>query len=291
MQIRANGIAIELEADPAHAGPAVVLIRGLSTQLVQWPPGFLDAFRQAGFRTVRFDNRDAGLSQKFEAAGRPALAELLAGTASPPYTLADMAEDVVGVLDALEIARAHVVGLSLGGMVAQHVAFSHGARCLSLASVMSTSGEPHLPPATPEAMAALTSQPEDPTDRESVIEHGMRTQRVIASPGFPPTDPELRDYIATAYDRCYCPDGSARQMAAVLADGGRAERLAKIAAPTLVLHGAADPLIPLACGEDTARHIPGAKLEVIEGMAHDINPHNAPIVARHLLAHLQRAER
>jgi pimeloyl-ACP methyl ester carboxylesterase len=289
MQILANGIGIEVEADAPELGRAVVLIRGLSTQLTQWPPGFLDAFRAAGFRTVRFDNRDAGLSKKFEEAGKPALAELLTGRAEPPYTLADMAGDVVGVLDALAIERAHVFGLSLGGMIAQHVAFSHRARCLSMASVMSTSGEPDLPPATPEAMAALTSQPDDPTDRDSVIAHGMRTQRVISSPGFPPSDDELHDYIAQAYDRCYCPSGTARQMAAVLADGGRAQRLATIEVPTLVLHGAADPLIPLACGEDTARHIPGAKLEVVEGMGHDVNRHNADIVASHLIAHARRA--
>ena len=138
-------------------------------------------------------------------------------------------------------------------------------------------------------MAALTTQPEDPSDRACVIAHGVRTQRVISSPGFPPSDAELHDTIARAYDRCYCPSGSARQMAAVLSDGGRAQRLATIRVPTLVLHGAADPLIPLACGEDTARHIPGAKLEVVEGMAHDVNPHNAGIVAAHLIAHARRA--
>jgi pimeloyl-ACP methyl ester carboxylesterase len=289
MQVIANGIEIEVEADGPEVGPAVVLIRGLSTQLTQWPEGFLDAFRDAGFRTVRFDNRDAGLSKKFDEAGTPGLAELMTGAASPPYTLADMAMDVVGVLDALAIERAHVFGLSLGGMVTQHVGFSHGERCLSLASVMSTSGEPGLPSATPEALAALTTQPEDPTDRDCVIAHGMRTQRVISSPGFPPSDAELHDYIARAYDRCYCPSGSARQMAAVLADGGRAERLATIQLPTLVLHGGADPLIPLACGEDTARHIPGAKLEVVEGMGHDVNAHNADIVVSHLIAHARRA--
>ncbi len=288
MQVDANGVRIEVEADAPEAGPPVLLIRGLSTQLVQWPAAFLEVFRAAGFRTVRFDNRDAGLSQKFDAAGLPDIGAILSGSVLPPYTLADMARDVVGVMDALEIERAHVFGLSLGGMVTQHVAFSHGERCLSAASVMSTSGEPGLPPATPEALAVLTTQPEDPTDRDCVIAHGVRTQRVISSPGFPPSDAELHDYIASAYDRCYCPAGTARQMAAVMADGGRAARLATVRVPMLVLHGSADPLIPLACGEDTARHVPGAKLEVIEGMAHDVNPHNAEIVARHLVAHARR---
>ena len=153
---------------------------------------------------------------------------------------------------------------------------------------MSTSGAPDLPPGTPEAIDALTSLPSDPGDRETVIEHSMKTQRVIASPEYPPTDDELRSYFERGYERCHCPDGSARQLAAVVSDGSRVDGLAKIALPFLVVHGSADPLIPLACGEDTANRVPGAKLEVVPGMGHDITDANAPVVAKLLIDHATR---
>ncbi|MFP6655307.1 MAG: alpha/beta fold hydrolase, partial [Myxococcota bacterium] len=214
--------------------------------------------------------------------------ELLSGAISAPYQLADMANDAVGILDHLGIESAHIAGISLGGMIAQHLAFSHGDRFDSVASIMSTSGAPELPAGTPEAIDALTSQPDDPLKRESVIAHGIRTQKVISSPGYPPTEDELRRYIESGYDRCYCPDGSARQLAAVVGDGSRVDRLTRIDRPFLALHGAADPLIPLACGEDTAKHVPGANFEVIPGMGHDITDANSPIVAQHLIAHAKR---
>jgi pimeloyl-ACP methyl ester carboxylesterase len=285
----AGGIRIEVETRGREAAPAFVLIRGLGTQLIHWPEALLEALTAAGFRTVCFDNRDAGLSEKLDAAGVPDLGAVASAREEPPYRLADMAGDVVGVLDALGIARAHVAGISLGGMVAQHLAFSHGARCRSVASVMSTSGAPGLPPATPEALEALTSRPEDPGDRECVIAHGMRTQRVIASPGYPPTEEELRSYFERGYDRCYCPYGVARQMAAVLADGSRAERLGRVRVPFLALHGAADPLIPPACGEDTASRVDGAKFVAIPGLGHDVTRAGAPILARHLIDHARGA--
>jgi len=282
---RANGIAIEVEERGPREGPALLLIRGLSTQLIHWPDRFLDLLADAGFRVVCFDNRDVGLSQKFEAAGVPDLRAVVARRVPPPYTLADMARDSVGVLDALEIERAHVAGISLGGMVAQHLAFSHPERCLSVASIMSTSGAPGLPPATPEAMEALTSLPSDPNDRKCVITHNMRTQRVYESPAYPPSEAELRSYFERGYDRCYCPEGTLRQMAAAMADGSRAERLSGVTVPMLVLHGAADPLIQPACGEDTARRVPGAKLEIVAGMGHDVTNANSRIVAQHLIEH------
>ena len=225
-----NGVRIEVEDSGPSGAPVLLLIRGLASQLIHWPEAFLTALTAAGFRVLRLDNRDAGLSQKFEAAGAPDHGAVIVGRAAPPYTLADMAADAVGVLDAKGVERAHVAGMSLGGMVAQHVAFAHSERCLSVASIMSSSGAPGLPPATPEAMEALTSTPEDPTDRECVISHNMRTQRVIESPAYPPTEAELRDYFERGYDRCYCPEGSQRQMAAALADGSRAERLSAVAA-------------------------------------------------------------
>jgi pimeloyl-ACP methyl ester carboxylesterase len=280
-----NGIKIEVESRGPADAPAFLLIRGLSTQLIQWPESFLDAFVEAGFRVIVFDNRDCGLSQKFSEAGTPTLPDLVSGKIDPPYSLADMAKDAVGVLAHFDVTSAHVAGISLGGMIAQHLAFSHGDRFRSVASIMSTSGAPELPPGTPEAIDALTSQPEDPTDRECILAHSMKTQRIIASPDYPATDSELRSYFERSYDRCYCPDGSARQLAAVVCDGSRVDRLETIRVPFLVLHGSADPLIPLACGEDTAKHVPDAKLEVIAGMGHDITNANAPLVARHVLDH------
>jgi pimeloyl-ACP methyl ester carboxylesterase len=286
---RIGDIQIEVETRGSADAPAFVLIRGLSTQLIHWPDRFLEIFVEAGYRVVLLDNRDCGLSEKFDAYGTPSIADLMAGKAEPPYRVADMALDVVGVLDALGIDRAHAAGISLGGMIAQHLAFSHADRFRTVASVMSTSGAPGLPAATPEAMEALTSRPSDPNDREVVIQHGMRTQRIISSPGFPPTDDELRSYFERGYDRCYCPDGSARQMAAVLADGSRVERLQTISLPFLVLHGTDDTLIPLACGEDTARHVPGARLETVAGMGHDITIASADVLAKLLIEHAQKS--
>jgi len=284
-----GGVQIEVESRGREDAPAFLLIRGLSTQLIHWPESFLEAFVAAGFRVVVFDNRDCGLSDKFEAYGAPEIADLLSGKADPPYRVADMALDAVGVLDALGIERAHAAGISLGGMVAQHLAASHGDRFLSVTSIMSSSGAPGLPAAKPEAMEALTSRPSDPTDREVVIQHGMRTQRIIASPDYPPTDAELRSYFERGYDRCYCPDGSARQMAAVLADGSRVERLRTVDLPFLVVHGTEDPLIPIACGEDTARHVPGARFESVAGMGHDVTEANAALLSTLLIEHARKA--
>lgn len=283
-----GAVEIEVESRGPQDGPTFLLIRGLSTQLIHWPESFLDAFVDAGFRVVVFDNRDCGLSQKFEAAGTPALGDLLRGEIEPPYRVADMALDAVGVLDALGIERAHAAGISLGGMVAQHLAFSHGNRFETIASIMSTSGAPGLPAATPEAMEALTSRPSDPTDRDNVIAHSMRTQRVIESPKYPPTEAESRSYFERGYDRCYCPDGAARQMAAVVSDGSRAERLATIDLPFFVLHGLDDPLIPAACGEDTARRVPGARFETVQGMGHDITEANSALVTKRLIEHARQ---
>ncbi len=277
-----DSVRIEHAARGPRLAPAFLLIRGLSTQLIQWPEIFLEGLIEAGFRVVVFDNRDCGLSTKFDAAGVPSIPDLLAGRAAPAYSIADMAADAVGVLDALGIDRAHVAGMSLGGMIAQHLAFSHGDRCLSVTSIMSTSGAPGLPSGTPEAMAVLSSSPEHPEDRESVIQHLMHHQSVIGSPAYPQTPEERRSYCERAYDRCYCPDGTARQMAAVLTDSTRADRLAEVRVPFQVLHGSDDPLIPIECGRDTAERVPGARFVEIPGMGHDVTRANTP----HVLAPL-----
>jgi pimeloyl-ACP methyl ester carboxylesterase len=299
--IRANGIDLDYAdyADSTETGdsdaPALVLIRGLGTQRIQWPDELIDGLVERGLRVLCHDNRDIGLSQYFSEAGVPdiagALAKLARGeSVDAAYSLADMAEDVIGLLDALEIERAHVAGISMGGMIVQHLAASHGERLLSATSIMSSSGGPGLPAATPEAMQALMSSPDKPGDRESVIEHGVRTRKIIASPGYPTDDDTMREAIARTYDRSYRPDGVARQMLAVLCDTGRSEMLAGISVPTLVIHGEDDPLVPIECGRDTAARIPGAHFEPIPGMGHDIPVGLASALVELIADHAKRAE-
>lgn len=269
----ANGVELEVEERGSHEAPALLLLRGLGTQLVQWPEVLLETLAAAGLRVIVFDNRDAGLSEKMAA----------------PYRLEDMADDTLGLLDGLGIPFAHLAGISMGGMIVQLAAARAPKRVASLASIMSSSGAPGLPPPTKAALDALLSRPQDPTDRECVIRHAMHTQRVFQSPAYPMRDDELRRYVERAYDRCHCPEGVARQLAAIQASGSRAELLATLRIPTLVIHGADDPLVPVAAGQDTARRIPSAHLEVIPGMGHDVTEANAPLLARLLIAHIRAA--
>jgi len=265
--LRAVDIYYETHGDPSE--PAIVLIRGLGTQLIEWPPALIDALTAAGLYVVAFDNRDAGLSSEFSA----------------PYSLADMAGDVVGLLDHLDIARAHVFGISMGGMIAQHVAFAHPERMASLISVMSSSGSPDLPRPAPEVWSRLTTTA---VGRDAVIDRVAEDKAVFGSPGYPePLEARLR--MATrAYDRSYRPAGVARQMQAVVADGSRVERLRSVRVPTLVMHGADDPLVPRQAGEDTAANVPGAKLVIVSGMGHNIPNALAPEIARYVIDFIGR---
>jgi len=260
MQIKANNINLEYETFGESGHPAVVLIRGLGTQMIRWPRNLIDGFVEAGFHVVVFDNRDVGLSQKFDSPNLP----------SPAYSMGDMAQDVVGLLDALGIAKAHIFGISMGGMIAQVVASDHSERTLSLVSVMSSTNNPDLPPPSPAAMATLTGDRDAPTDRESVLQQSVASAKVIGSPGFPQTDDELYAQAAESYDRCHCPDGIARQMAAIMSTGDRRPALARVTCPTLVIHGSDDQLVPPEAGKDTAANIEGAELWMIDGMGHDI---------------------
>ncbi len=298
-KIRANGIEIDYGEIPAQGGATrkapLVLLRGLGTQRIQWPDELLFGLASRGLRVMCPDNRDVGMTEKLDALGAPDMGELMAAvvggkTPTPPYTLAEMAKDVVGLLDALEIEGAHVAGISMGGMIVQHLAADHADRFLSVTSVMSSSGAPGLPAATPEAMAALTSQPDDPTSRESVVSHRLATLKVIGSPGYPAPDGRAREMAERSYDRCYHPVGVMRQMAAVVCDAGRFEKLAKVTLPTLVLHGEADPLVPIACGRDTAERIAGARFESFPGMAHDVPVALAPRIAELIADHCEAAE-
>ncbi len=292
-RIEANGIELEVQESGDAGAPALLLINGLGQQLVRWPPAFVEGLAGEGFRVLRFDNRDTGLSTRLEAAGPPRVMEAISAVASgapvdAPYTLADMADDAAELLAALGVARAHVVGFSLGGMIAQMVAARHPARAASLVSVMSTSSRPGLPGGRPDAVASLTSVPDDPNDRDSVIEHTVDCWRLYGGPAYGFDEEEARTRIAAAYDRAYYPAGGGRQMLAVLATGSRVPFLEKLSLPTLVIHGDADPLIPLAAGVDTAKTVPDARLEIIEGWGHDmpagVLPRLVALIAGHARA-------
>lgn len=274
-QTQANGITIEYESFGNHNAATIMLIMGLGTQLTGWPDAFCESLASLGYRVIRFDNRDIGLSTHLEAESTPNI-PLLAGLSmlrfSPPvaYTLDDMGKDAIGLLDALGIARAHFVGASMGGMIAQLVAARFPQRTLSLTSIMSTTGNRALPRADRHATRALLMKPDDPLNPESVIARNMRVRKAVQSPAYPKSDDELHDAAARAFHRGgYDPAGVARQLAAVIVSGDRRRLLRGIAVPSLVMHGDADPLVKLECGLDTARHLPDATLKVFPGMGHD----------------------
>jgi len=270
---RANGLDIEYEAFGTPRDPALLLIMGLGAQMILWDEAFCAQLAGRGHYVVRFDNRDVGGSTKFDDRGVPNVlsamtAVLSGGTVDAPYTLSDMAADSVGLLDALGIDRAHVVGASMGGMIAQTVAIEHPARVRTLTSIMSTTGNRALPPAKPEAMNVLLAP--QPTDRAESIERAVTVFRTIGSPGFPFDEAYVRERATRAYDRGFSPDGTVRQLVAILASGSRTEALRAVRLPALVIHGADDPLVPLEGGIDTADAIPGAQRLIIDGMGHDL---------------------
>ncbi len=299
MKIRANGLDIEVE-DTAeinpqdtevYTRPAVLLIMGLGMQLLAWPPQLVDELVDAGFRVIRMDNRDIGLSQHLDALGTPNL--LVAGIkyklglpVHPPYTLEDMAKDALGVLDALGVASAHIVGVSMGGMIAQRVAIAAPQRTLSLTSIMSSSGAKGLKQAHRDVTRVLLSRPAS-SDLDAVVDHYVRLYKTIGSPDFPTPEPEMRERIARAVQRSFHPAGTLRQMVAIVSDTTRAAQLSRISSPTLVVHGKADPLVPFAHGEDTAHRISGARLVGIEGMGHDLPPGPVSQILDALIPHLQ----
>jgi pimeloyl-ACP methyl ester carboxylesterase len=292
-RVRANGIEIEYDSFGSQQDRPLLLVMGLGGQLLMWDEGFCEALAERGHYVVRFDNRDVGLSTRFDAAGVPNVMELMMQAASGktpavPYTLDDMADDAAGLLDALGLDSAHVCGASMGGMIAQTLAIRHGARLRSLTSIMSSTGDPSLPPAQPEAIAVLMTPP--PTDRAGSLDAAVRTWRTIGSPGFPFDETKIRARAGRLYDRAFYPEGTARQLAAIVAHGSRAERLRDVSAPTLVIHGADDPLVPLAGGQHTAQSIPGAELLVIAGMGHDLPEGAWPTLVAAISEHTAKAE-
>jgi pimeloyl-ACP methyl ester carboxylesterase len=281
-QIKANGINIEYDVHGPENGEPLLLIMGLGAQMTRWPVAFVKQFTDKGYRVIRYDNRDVGLSQKFHEAGPGDVAAIMAARAAGKpvavaYTLNDMAADAAGLLDALHIKKAHIVGASMGGMIAQMVAAHYPQKVLSLTSIMSSTGNPSLPPAKPEAMAMLMSRPES-DDMEALADRAVVSQKIIGSPAYPADDAEIRARAVEDYKRSFYPVGFTRQIAAVMASGDRRAAVATITAPTMVVHGAADPLVPIEGGRDTAAVIKGAELREIPGMGHDLPPPLYPAV-------------
>ena len=273
-KVKANNIEIEYDTFGNPSGKPLLLIMGLGSQMISWIPEFCELFVQKGFYVIRFDNRDVGLSTKFDDAGVPNVMQIVTKARNgekidPPYTLEDMADDAVALLDALNIEKAHVCGASMGSMIAQVIAYRHPSRILSLVSIMGSTGNPELPEPKPEAMQVLVVPM--PSKRERYIKESVKRWRVLW--GSYPYDEELRKELAEqAYDRSFYPDGQTRQLVAILANGDRRERLKSIKVPTLVIHGKDDPLVPMEGGIDTSKNIPGAELLLVDKMGHSLPP-------------------
>lgn len=267
--VTANGIQIEYDTFGDISSPVLLLIMGGGSQMIYWEVEFCELLAKKELYVIRFDNRDVGLSTKFENAGIPDIMAAMKGEPiSPAYTLEDMADDAVGLLDALGIEKAHICGASVGGMIAQAMSYRYSERVLSLTSIMSGTGNPELPQIEPDILAEVYKPV--PDEREAYIERYVNMWRKLWSPGFPFEENRLRALMAESYDRSYYPQGMARQSAAVIAHGYQKTSIASIKAPTLVIHGNKDPFMSLEGGKETARLIQGANLLIIDGMGHDM---------------------
>ena len=272
-RIQSNGIELEYDTFGSATEKPLLLVMGLGTQMIAWDVDFCGQLADRGHHVIRFDNRDIGLSTHFDESGLPNVVELMTAQAegkelNVPYRLSDMAADAIGLLDGLGFESAHVVGASMGGMIVQTMAIEHSPRVRSMTSIMSNTGSPGGIPPSPEAMAVLMTPP--PETREAVIEHGVKNQKVIGSPGFEFDVERARERVAEAFDRSFHPQGSARQLAAITASGSRQEALSQLEVPTLVIHGDADPLVNLQNGIETHEALADSELLVIEGMGHDL---------------------
>ncbi len=290
----ANGIQLEYETFGDPSSPALLLIAGIGGQMIGWDEEICQEWARRGLYVIRFDNRDVGLSTKMEEAGIPDLKAAMAARMrgekiNAPYTLDDMADDAVGLLMALKIDKAHLCGISMGGAIAQTISFRHPSRVKSMTQVYATTGNPELPQAQPEIMDLLLAPP--PAEREAYVEYMLKLYKTIAGPGFPFDEAWHRKLAYRSYDRAFYPAGKARQFVAILAQGNRKPYLSSITAPTLIVHGADDPLVPVSGGIDSAEAIPGAELMIIKGMGHDM-PHGSawPLIIEAVTAHIRKAE-
>ncbi|MED5261746.1 MAG: alpha/beta fold hydrolase [Myxococcota bacterium] len=272
-KVLANGIEIEFETFGDSAADPLLLVMGLGGQLIHWHTEFCEQLAAHGHFVIRYDNRDVGLSTWFDEAGTPDLLPMMKAVRAGepvdvPYTLADMANDGMGLLSALSIERAHICGVSMGGMIVQRMAIDHPERVKTMTSIMSTTGNPDLPPAAPEVMAKLLAPP--PRNLEESIDRAITMSALVGSPAYPATETELRETAELAFQRAFHPEGTARHLAAITADGSREEGLKALATPSLVIHGRDDALVPFTSGVATAEAIPGAQSLWIEGMGHDM---------------------
>ena len=294
-QVQSNGITLEYERSGPADGAPLLLIHGVGAQLVRWPQSLCDALAAAGFHLIRFDNRDVGLSTHMDGANVPDLTAMQGAvsrgeTLNLPYTLTDMAADAAGLLDALDIAQAHILGVSLGGMIAQVLAIEHPDRVRSLAIVMSQTGHSALPPSDPTALAALASPAPDPRfDEDAYLAHSIALNRMLGSPAYPANETALRDFARAAAARAYDPAGAGRQLAASRGGPDRRASLRRLDVPMLVIPGADDPLVKLAGGQDIAAHIPKAWLLTIHGMGHDLPDELADVFTSAVAANARRA--
>lgn len=290
--VKANGIRIEYDTFGDGSSPPLLLIMGLAAQMILWDEEFCRQLAAKKCSVIRFDNRDVGLSTKFDDAGMPNVMKAMTAAMQgkkidSPYTLDDMADDSVGLLDALGIDRAHICGASMGGMIAQTIAIRHPERVATLTSIMSSTGDPNLPRAKPEIMSILFTPP--PMERAANIEHGIMMWRTISGPGFSFDEDWTRARVARSYDRCFHPQGVARQLVAIMAHGDRTPALKAVTAPTLVIHGADDPLVPVECGTATAEAIPGSSLLIIDGMGHSLPVEAWPRITDAVAAHTRKS--
>ncbi|MEO1731863.1 MAG: alpha/beta hydrolase [Pseudomonadota bacterium] len=288
-----TGVELCYEEAGDRANETILLIMGLGVQLTHWPDEFVEALVARGYHVVRFDNRDIGLSQKWGDVKPPSvvwqlLRARIGWKAKVPYTLEEMAADAAGLLDALKIDKVHAVGASMGGMIGQLLAINHREKLHSLTSVMSTTGNPKLPQADKEAVSVLTERPAS-LEEDVLVDHGVRVRQALSGPGFTLDEERTREHTRIGVKRNVNPLGLPRQLAAIIDDGDRTERLGSVTTPTMVLHGEGDPLVKLAGGEATAKAIPGAQLVTIPGWGHDFPLELVDRIADDIAAHAASA--
>ena len=283
---RSGNLNIYYEQWGSRADPPLVLIHGLSCQIIHWPQPFIDALTEAGLRVIAPDNRDIGLSDRVDEPAPDLLDVLNDPAAHPcPYTLSDMAGDVVGLLNHLGQAGAHIVGLSMGGMIAQTMAIEHPERCFTLTSIMSSSGNPDLPPGDDEVQMKFVAPL--PPERDAAVAQYQQAWQAAAGPHFDSMQVGLARVSAQAIERGFPRDGFVRQLLAILHQEDRRSALANLEVPSLVIHGNADPLVPLAAGEDTAKALANGRIAVLDKLGHDLPDPMLPEIASHIVEHVR----
>lgn len=288
--ITANGIEIAYETFGAVTDPTVLMIMGLGGQLTMWPDKLVEDLVGGGYRVILFDNRDIGLShhhtgEKSPSILRQIILRRIGIKLKTPYELADMARDTLGLMDALKLDEVHLVGISMGGMIGQHVASMTPQRVKSLTAIMTTTGNPKLPRPSGNVMKAMVRRAPQPTSRDEIIDQSVATFGVIGTPGENQNTNGMRDRITRSYDRSFNPAGVLRQMSAIVASGDFRKHTRSIKSPTLVVHGNADPLVPIEGGHDIAKLVRGARMEVMDGMGHDVPPRFLPQITKLMLDH------